>query len=159
MKKILYAIACGAGAFLAGAGFSMCGSAQGAAEAAPEFVRVADGEFYIGDSVYRYVGTNFWYGAILGSEGRGGARGRLACEPDRRQRTGGGDLRVLVGGDGEEGQPSHIMPVLQTAPGVYNDTILDGLDYLMAELEKRGMKAVLFLNNAWEWSGGYGAHL
>ena len=49
--------------------------------------------------------------------------------------------------------------VLQTAPGVYNDTILDGLDYLMAELEKRGMKAVLFLNNAWEWSGGYGTYL
>lgn len=159
MKKILYAIACGAGAFLAGAGFSMCGSAQGAAEAAPEFVRVADGEFYIGDSVYRYVGTNFWYGAILGSEGSGGDRARLARELDLLQSTGIDNLRVLVGGDGEEGQPSHIMPVLQTAPGVYNDTILDGLDYLMAELEKRGMKAVLFLNNAWEWSGGYGTYL
>ena len=36
-----------------------------------EMVRVADGEFMIGDSVYRFVGVNMWYGAILGSEGAG----------------------------------------------------------------------------------------
>jgi len=159
MKKLLYMIAAGAGTLMAGAGFSMCKPAATAAEAEPRFVTVADGEFYIGDSVYRYVGTNFWYGAILASEGRGGDRERLARELDLLQQTGIDNLRVLVGGDGEENVPSHIMPVLQTAPGVYNDTILDGLDYLMAELEKRGMKAVLFLNNAWEWSGGYGTYL
>ena len=49
--------------------------------------------------------------------------------------------------------------MLQTAPGVYNDTLLEGLDYFLAELEKRDMKAVLYLNNAWEWSGGYGTYL
>lgn len=138
---------------------SMCRKAQEAAVEEPQYVRVADGEFRIGDSVYRYVGTNFWYGAILASEGRGGDRARLTRELDLLQATGIDNLRVLVGGDGEENVPSHIMPVLQTAPGVYNDTILDGLDYLMAELERRGMKAVLFLNNAWEWSGGYGTYL
>lgn len=123
------------------------------------YVRVQDGQFMIGDSAYRYIGTNFWYGAILGSWGRGGDRQRLAAELDLLQDVGINNIRVLVGGDGEENIPSHIMPVLQTAPGVYNDTILDGLDYLMAELEKRDMKAVLFLNNAWEWSGGYGTYL
>ena len=125
----------------------------------PEFVRVENGEFMIGDSVYRYIGTNFWYGAILGSEGRGGNRERLKSELDLMQQSGINNIRVLVGGDGEENIPSHIMPVLQIAPGVYNDTILAGLDYLIAELEKRDMKAVLFLNNAWEWSGGYGTYL
>lgn len=160
MKKLLYAAAAAIGAFVAGAGFSMCKPANTAAETGgTDYVRVADGEFMTGDSAYRYVGTNFWYGAILGSEGRGGDRKRLARELDLLQQTGIDNLRVLVGGDGEENVPSHIMPVLQTAPGVYNDTILDGLDYLMAELEKRGMKAVLFLNNAWEWSGGYGTYL
>ena len=128
-------------------------------EESPEFVRVENGEFMIGDSIYRYIGTNFWYGAILGSEGRGGNRERLKKELDLMQEIGINNVRVLVGGDGEEDIPSHIMPVLQTAPGVYNDTILDGLDYLMAELEKRDMKAVLYLNNAWEWSGGYGTYL
>ena len=128
-------------------------------EAPVEFVRVEDGNFMIGDSVYKFIGTNFWYGAILGSEGRGGNRERLHKELDLLQSQGINNLRILVGGDGEENVPSHIMPVLQTSPSVYNDTILDGLDYLMAELEKRNMKAVLYFNNAWEWSGGYGTYL
>lgn len=125
----------------------------------PAFVTVRDGRFFVGDSVYRFVGANFWYGAILASEGRGGDRNRLARELDLLQASGIDNLRILVGGDGAENIPAHIMPVLQTAPGVYNDTILDGLDYLMNELEKRDMKAVLYLNNSWEWSGGYGTYL
>ena len=48
---------------------------------------------------------------------------------------------------------------MQEEPGVYNDTILAGLDYLLMEMGKRGMVAVLYLNNAWEWSGGYGFYL
>lgn len=50
-------------------------------------------------------------------------------------------------------------PTLQEAPGVYNDTILAGLDYLLMQMEKRNMVAVLYLNNSWEWSGGYGYYL
>ena len=123
------------------------------------FVTVHDGKFWQGEQEYRFVGTNFWYGAILASEGRGGNRDRLLKELDLMQSVGIDNVRVLVGGDGREGIPSHIMPKLQTEPGVYNDTLLQGLDFLMAELEQRDMKAVLFLNNAWEWSGGYGAYL
>lgn len=37
-----------------------------------DFVTVRDGKFAIGDSAYRYIGTNFWYGPILASDGRGG---------------------------------------------------------------------------------------
>lgn len=124
-----------------------------------EMVRVADGEFMIGDSAYRFVGVNMWYGAILGSEGRGGDRQRLERELDSLEAIGVNNLRILVGGDGEEGIPSHISPVLQTGPGQYNDTLLRGLDYLLTRLEAHNMKAVLYLNNAWEWSGGYGAYL
>ena len=123
------------------------------------FVEVRDGRFYIGDEEYRYVGTNLWYGAILASEGQGGDRERLARELDLMQEVGISNVRVLVGGDGR-GEPDYqIKPTLQTAPGEYNDTILRGLDYLMAELERRNMKAVLYLNNAWEWSGGFGQYL
>lgn len=123
------------------------------------FITVKNGEFYNGDSVYRYIGTNFWYGPLLASDGSFGNRGRLAAELDSLQAIGIDNLRVLAGGDGPDGLASHIEPNLQTAPGVYNDTILRGLDYFIAELEKRGMKAVIYLNNAWEWSGGYSAYL
>ncbi len=142
-----------------GAALLSFGCTQQKSDNTNPYVYVRDGRFYLGDQEYRYVGTNFWYGAILASEGRGGNRDRLQKELDLMQEVGIDNVRVLIGGDGEEGIPSHIMPKLQLQPGVYNDTILEGLDYLMAELEKRDMKAVLYFNNAWEWSGGYGAYL
>ena len=137
-----------------------CSGSRGAKEApANDFVTVKDGEFYIGDSIYRYVGTNLWYATILASEGRGGDRARLARELDSLQKIGVDNLRILVGGDGGEGIPSHIAPTLQVRPGEYNDTLLTALDYLLLDLEKRNMKAVLYLNNAWEWSGGFSTYL
>lgn len=124
-----------------------------------DFVTVRDGKFAIGDSAYRYIGTNFWYGPILASDGRGGDRERLAKELDFLKELGVTNLRVLAGADGAEGLASHVEPTLQTAPGVYNDTLLVGLDRFIDELEKRDMKAVIYLNNAWEWSGGYSTYL
>lgn len=115
--------------------------------------------FRLGGAEYRYVGQNLWYGAILASTGCGGDTARLRRELDRLRSLGCDNVRVLVGGDGRDGIPSHIAPKLQTAPGVYNDTLLTGLDRLLSELERRGMRCVLYFNNAWEWSGGYGAYL
>lgn len=123
------------------------------------FVTQKDGQFFIGDSAYYFIGTNFWYGAILGSTGEGGNRERLHKELDFMQENGITNLRILVGADGEAGQAVKIRPTLQTSPGVYNDTIFDGLDFLLAEMSKRDMRAVLYLNNSWEWSGGYGQYL
>lgn len=124
-----------------------------------EFVTTRDGRFYRGETEYKFIGANFWYGAVLASEGQGGDRERLQKELDLMQEVGITNVRVLVGGEGPDTVASHVLPVLQPEPGVYNDTILQGLDYLIAELEKREMTAVLFLNNSWEWSGGYGAYL
>jgi mannan endo-1,4-beta-mannosidase len=39
-------------------------------------------------------------------------------------------------------------------PGQYDEELLAGVDFLMAELAKREMKAVIYLNNFWQWSGG-----
>ena len=128
-------------------------------QAEDKFVKVVDGHFQRNGKPYYYVGTNFWYGAILGSEGRGGNRERLCQELDDMKAMGIDNLRILVGSDGEEGVLTKVEPTLQKAPGVYNDTILAGLDYLLMEMGKRDMVAVLYLNNSWEWSGGYGFYL
>lgn len=128
-------------------------------ESGPSFVKVEDGVFVCDDYPSHFIGTNFWYGAILGSEGVGGDRARLEAELDTLKALGLTNLRVLVGGDGPDGVPTRVMPTLQKEPGVYNDTIFRGLDYLLAEMAERGMKAVLYINNTWEWSGGYGMYL
>ena len=125
----------------------------------PSFVQVKDGHFVCKDYPSHFVGTNFWYGAILGSDGQGGDRQRLEAELDTLKSLGMTNLRVLVGGDGPDGIPTRVSPTLQKEPGVYNDTIFRGLDYLLAEMAERDMKAVLYINNSWEWSGGYGMYL
>lgn len=124
-----------------------------------DFIKVENGQFIRNGKPYYYVGANFWYGAILGSEGEGGNRDRLHKELDYLKSIGVDNLRILVGADGSRGITAKVEPTLQIEPGVYNDTILAGLDYLMMEMEKRDMVAILYLNNSWEWSGGYSMYL
>ena len=124
-----------------------------------KFVKHCHGQFEINGKPYYFIGANFWYGAILGSIGQGGNRERLSKELDFMKANGIDNLRILVGADGLSDQEMRVMPTLQLAPGVYNDTIFDGLDYLLAEMYKRDMYAVLYLNNSWEWSGGYGQYM
>ena len=123
------------------------------------FVTVENGQFVRNGKPYTFIGTNFWYGPILASEGRGGDMERLERELDALKVLGIENLRVLVGGDGADGVYSRVEPTLQTAPGVYNDTLLVGLDRFLVELGKRDMQAVLYVNNSWEWTGGYGQYL
>lgn len=123
------------------------------------FVSVEDGHFVRNGQLYKYIGTNFWYGPILASDGRGGDIVRLERELDSLKAIGIENLRVLAGADGADGVFSRVEPTLQTAPGVYNDTLLVGLDRFLVELGKRDMQAVLYVNNSWEWSGGYGQYL
>ena len=108
---------------------------------------------------YHYIGTNMWYASILGSTGEGGNRERLCKELDHLKSIGVTNLRILTGPDAGSLLANPAKPYLQSAPGVLNDTILEGLDFVIAELDKRGMDAVIYLNNAWDWSGGYGFYL
>lgn len=124
-----------------------------------EFVSVNDGHFQWRDKPYYFVGANYWYGGILASKGEGGNRERLAKELDFLKAAGVDNLRILAGAEGPNDQPYRVSPGLQQAPGKYNEELLDGLDYLMAELGKREMKAVLYLHNTWEWTGGYSQYL
>ncbi len=153
MKKILLLLPLLAAMFMIG------NSCTNVSAADSGFVKADSTGFTVDGKPYTFVGTNFWFGAILASEGTGGDRERLAAELDFMKSHGIDNLRVLVGGDGPDTVQSRISPTLQKAPGVYNDTILRGLDYLLAELAKRDMKAVLYLNNSWEWSGGYSQYL
>ena len=140
------------------AGIALILAVSGCTQRSP-FVTVRDGHFVRDGKPYTFIGANFWYGPILASEGRGGDMARLEKELDALKGLGIENLRVLVGGDGADGVYSRVEPTLQTAPGVYNDTLLVGLDRFLVELGKRDMQAVLYVNNSWEWTGGYGQYL
>jgi mannan endo-1,4-beta-mannosidase len=128
-------------------------------EGASSFVTAHDGKFYCHGKPYYYIGTNYWYGPLLASPGATGDRERLAKELDFLAAHGLKNLRILAGAEGPDDQPYRVTPGLQISPGKYNQDLLTGLDYLLAELGKRDMKAVLYVNNTWEWSGGYAQYV
>ena len=119
-----------------------------------------DGTRFLNDGKpYSYIGTNLWYASVLASTGEGGNRERFCNELDMLKSIGVTNLRIVTGPDAGSDLANPAKPYLQVAPGVLNDTILQGLDFAIAELEKRDMHAVIYLNNAWDWSGGFGFYL
>lgn len=108
---------------------------------------------------YHFIGTNMWYASILASTDEGGDRERLCKELDSLKSIGVDNIRLVTGPDAGSDLANPAKPYLQEAPGVLNEKLLVGLDYTLAELEKRDMHAVIYLNNAWDWSGGYGFYL
>ena len=128
-------------------------------ERTPQFITTEDTQLIKQGKPYTFIGCNMWYASILGSTGQGGDRERLCRELDELKTLGVTNVRILSGPDAGSDLANPAKPYLQSAPGVLNDTILEGLDYTLAELEKRNMDAVIYLNNAWDWSGGYGFYL
>ncbi len=123
------------------------------------FVRVQGTGLVLNGQPYRYIGANYWYGGLLATQGVGG-KARLKQELDFLQAHGITNLRVMVGAEGlSNGYQYRVLQPLQTEPGKFDESIMAGLDYLLAELGQRRMKAVLHFTNTWEWSGGLGQYL
>lgn len=124
-----------------------------------EFVTVSNGKFMLHGRPYYFVGTNFWQGMNLGVDGPGGDRELLVAELDRLQGIGVTNLRVMAASEGPNTEPYRMVPALMVSPGIYDERILDGLDFFIAEIGKREMKTVMVLNNFWQWSGGMGQYV
>ncbi len=121
------------------------------------FITREGNKLMLGDKPYRFAGANIWYGAYLGADAAYGDRARLGRELDRLKELGITNLRILA--SSEEGPlKAGIKPGFR-ANEEWNDTLFVGLDYCMAEVAKRDMKAVLYLTNFWEWSGGMMTYL
>ncbi len=117
------------------------------------FVRVQGRNFVRAGQHYYVVGANMWYGAYLGAPGALGDRERLVKELDLLKANGVNNLRVLAASEDSQLLRA-VRPALVNAAGEFNQDLLQGLDFLLAEMAKRDMTAVLYLNNFWQWSGG-----
>jgi mannan endo-1,4-beta-mannosidase len=130
--------------------------------AAPAFVEVKGKQFIIGEKPYYYIGTNYWYGSLLGLE-KDKKRGlkRLRRELDFLKKNGVNNLRVMAGAEGSGliNGVERVGPPLQPEQGKFNPEVLRGLDILLDEMSRRGLKAVVFFSNNWEWSGGFQQYL
>ena len=130
-----------------------------AAPAGSGFVSVRGTHFELDGKPYYFLGANFWAGMNLASKGPGGDRPRLLRELDRLKELGVTNLRIVGASEGPDDEPWRMVPSLQPRPGALNPEVLDGLDFLVDQLGRRGMKAVVVLNNFWPWSGGMSQYL
>lgn len=127
-----------------------------AGQAQVGFVKRENGQFRLNGKPYYFVGTNYWYSVPLALQGKKG-KDRIRKELDFLRKQGISNLRILVGaeGSGLENGVERVGPPLQPQKGVYDDRILESLDFVLAEMGKREIFAVLYLSNNWEWSGGF----
>ncbi len=112
-------------------------------------------QFFIQQKQYNYIGANYWFGGLLGTTQEGQIR--VKKELDFLVSKGINNLRVLAVAEGEgliSGVP-RVWPAFQPQKRIYKEELLAGLDYLLSEMGKRSMKAVIYLSNNWEWSGGF----
>jgi mannan endo-1,4-beta-mannosidase len=107
---------------------------------------------------YRYAGANMWYAAWLGADAPFGDRARLRRELDAMKALGIVNLRILGGAEHSPLRNS-IRPAFHRGSLDYDEALLSGLDFALAEMGQRGMHAVIYLTNFWEWSGGMATYL
>ena len=122
---------------------------------AASIVSTEKGQLIRNGKPYYFVGANYWYGGVA-SLGEAGRR-RIVSELDFLQRKGVTNLRVLAAAEGRGliNGMRRVEPPYQHPQGVFDESVLEGLDFLLSEMRKRDMTAVLFLTNNWDWSGGF----
>lgn len=123
-----------------------------------EFVRVSGKHFTLAGAPHRFVGVNFWYGAYLAADGEVGDLERLRAELAALRTLGVTNLRVLGASEASPMRDA-LRPSFRGPGSDYNETLLGGLDRLLAEMAELDLKAVIYLNNFWGWSGGMGTYL
>src|SRR3954466_5722204 len=135
-----------------------CATAPLVARSRPTFIRREGMRLMNGAQPYRYAGTNMWYAAYLGANAPYGNRDRLKRELDRVAALGIKSARIL-GSSELSPLKNSVTPTFRDKSSNYNKALLEGLDFALAEMGKRGLKAVIYLAHFWEWSGGFMTYL
>jgi mannan endo-1,4-beta-mannosidase len=126
---------------------------RGAISGQSGFVTVKGRHLRLDGKPYYFAGANLWYGMYLGSPGKTGDRARLGRELDQLAAQGVLNLRVLAVSEASALRRA-VTPAVLQAPARVDPTLWQGLDYLLDQMARRDMKAVLYVNNFWQWSGG-----
>jgi len=125
---------------------------------ADDFVTVRNRRFELQGRPYFYIGANLWYGCYLSDPALPDGRRRMVRELDRLQSIGVTNLRLLAG---SETSPlaGAIPRGITRAPHDWDEDLLCGLDFCLAEMARRNMRGILFLSNYWQWSGSFAQYV
>lgn len=117
---------------------------------AQNIVALKAGKLELNNSNYQFIGTNLWQAVPWAME----QPELLKTELDALEKLGIKNLRILANAQGPSSSPWRISQHLERSQDQIDSSWLQGLDFVLNELAKRDMKAVLYLGNFWHWSGG-----
>ena len=137
---------------------SGCAALGTRAPGVDDFVSVRQGRFHLRGRPHFYVGANLWYGCYLSDAALPGGRVRMVRELDRLQKVGVNNLRLLAGSE-TSALAGAIPRGITRAPHDYDEALLQGLDFCLAEMAKRDMRGILFVSNYWQWSGSFAQYV
>jgi len=123
-----------------------------------DFVSVHQGQFYLRGQPHFYVGANLWFCCYLSDAALPDGRARMVRELDFLKTLGITNVRLLAG---SETSPlaGAIPRGITRAPHDYDEALLAGLDFCLAEMAKRDMRGILFVSNYWQWSGSFAQYV
>ena len=143
----------------AGGGYGQMPGSLAYTHVAPAgFVTRSGGRLMLAGKPYNFIGANYWQGALLANAAKGKAgRARVVRELDFLAAHGVSNLRILAGAEGIGAIDGsyRVGPSLQPRKRVFSEAALQGLDFVLSEMGRRHMKAVIYLSNNWDWSGGW----
>jgi mannan endo-1,4-beta-mannosidase len=143
---------------IAAGGNRLPASPAGTRKTTGNFVAVRNGRFELRGHPYCYIGTSIWCGCYLSDAKLSGGRKRMIRELDRLRSIGVTNIRLLAG---SETSPlaGAISRGITRAPRDWDEDLLAGLDFCLAEMARRNMRAILFVSNYWQWSGGFAQYV
>ena len=116
-----------------------------------QIVQSVAGGFVSGADPFPVSGFNCYYLMVYAAEP--GLRQHVAEVLDDAKRLGATVIRTWAFNDGDGWN------ALQTSPGVYAERVFIGLDYVIREAGRRGLKVLLTLVNNWDDYGGMGQYV
>ncbi|KAJ2505993.1 hypothetical protein GGI11_006811 [Coemansia sp. RSA 2049] len=108
-------------------------------------------------STYHVSGANYWQAMNLGmADGPSSNRPRVLRDLETLASYGINMVRIMAASEGSQfgTAPDRTYPVLMDSPGIYNEAVFEGLDWVLAQLPRYNMTATVTLANYWTWSGG-----
>jgi mannan endo-1,4-beta-mannosidase len=120
---------------------------QGASAQNTGFVAAAGTTLVLQDSLYYFVGTNNYYLMVYAADA--GLRGYVDEVLADAAAMGVKVIRTWAFNDG-----ASQWNALQTEPGVYSETVFQGLDYVLKKADELGIRLILPLVNNWDDYGG-----
>lgn len=135
-----------------------CYSVSKPTASASDFVTIRNRRFERCGQQYSFIGANFPQAALLADPDLMGGRERVVCELDQLRSIGVMNLRLMAGSEGSQAEGEGVRGIVMK-PGQWDEGLLRGLDFVLAEMAKRDMTGVLYLTNYWEWSGGMAVYV